>query len=80
MNGQKQGAGNVAPLIRAQIIAALMGHQLNTMSQDSGKHCACGSDSRFEQREGDHPWTSIDEHRADMVMRVLPPTEPGGER
>jgi hypothetical protein len=56
---------------RSKIAAALKGHRLDTMSQDSGNHCTCGSDSRFEQRDGDHPWTSIDEHRADVVMRAL---------
>jgi hypothetical protein len=55
---------------RDAIAAALRGHRLDAMSQDSGQHCKCGSDSRFEQQDGDHPWSSIDEHRADMVLRA----------
>lgn len=57
--------------MRELIAAALSGHRLDTMNQDSGNHCMCGSDSRFDQRDGDHPWASIDEHRADLVLRAL---------
>jgi hypothetical protein len=75
-------ARHLTPVVRAyrmpdrsRIAVALKGHRLDTMSQDSGQHCVCGSDSRFEQANGDHPWTSIYEHRADMVMRVFSPGE-----
>ena len=53
------------------LVKALRGHRLDTMSQDSGNHCVCGSDSRFEQRDGDLPWKNMDEHRAHMIRRAL---------
>lgn len=47
-------------------------HDTDTMSQDSGKQCICGSDSRFTQQDGDDPqWETIDVHRAQQVVRVL---------
>lgn len=54
---------------RERIAAALKGHRYDSMSQDSGMHCICGSDSRFEQRDGDHPWSTFEEHLADVVIR-----------
>ena len=50
---------------------ALKGHRLDTMSQDSGQQCVCGSDSRFTRRDGTGPWSSIDEHRAQLVLALL---------
>lgn len=62
--------------MRTRVAEALRGHRLDSMSQDSGNHCVCGSDSRFEQRDGDHPWATIDEHLADVVLRVIQPEIP----
>ena len=56
---------------RKQIVTALKGHRLDSMSQDSGSHCECGSDSRYDQRYGDFQWKTIDEHRADMIIYEL---------
>ena len=58
-------------LTRSTIAAALAEHRIDGFNQDSGKHCVCGSGSRFEQRGDDHPWETIDEHRADVVIRAL---------
>jgi len=55
-----------------QLARYLDGHSLDTMSQDSGQRCQCGSDSRFLQWEGiDPPWTTIDMHRAQLAVRFL---------
>lgn len=72
------------PAVEA-IAAELERHAPDTFSQDSGMQCRCGSDSRFDQvrlhssgaaLEGrgeadDPPWKTIDEHRAQQVVRVL---------
>lgn len=60
------------------ITHALVGHRVNTASQDGGKKCVCGSDSRARQGLGkrpwtsfDEPWTSIDRHRAQVAFRAI---------
>lgn len=58
---------------RERIAEALKGHRYDSMSQDSGMHCVCGSDSRFLQvrtatGQKDLPWTTFEEHLADMVL------------
>ena len=56
------------------ITEELAKHGLDTMSQDSGMHCHCGSDSRYKQLRGaldDPPWQTIDEHRAWQVLEAL---------
>lgn len=61
----------LTPEQHQELIDAIRGHRLDTLSQDSGKHCVCGSDSRFEQRDDDLPWDSVDEHRANLLVRVI---------
>lgn len=61
------GAGQVANAVYLE----LKKHRLDTMSQDSGWHCDCRSDSRYAQHDDDGTWTDIDDHRAQMVMKVL---------
>lgn len=58
---------------RERIAAALKGHRYDSMSQDSGMHCVCGSDSRFMQvnqitGRQDPPWSEFSEHLADVVI------------
>lgn len=48
----------------------LQKHRINTMSQDSGQHCTCGSDSRFQQAN-DPPWSIFEEHVAAMAVQHL---------
>jgi hypothetical protein len=58
----------------AAIAEELAKHRLDTFNQDSGQHCVCRSDSRFQQLRGaldDPPWQTIDEHRAWMVLEAL---------
>lgn len=56
---------------RETLKVALRGHHLDTMSQDSGQHCDCRSDSRFEQGNGDLPWSSMAEHRIHMLAPTV---------
>lgn len=56
---------------RETLAKALEGHKYDTLSQDSGMQCTCGSDSRFEQRGGDMPWSTFTEHLADVALRAL---------
>lgn len=61
----------------AVVTASLQGHRLDTMSQDSGLQCECGSDSRFTQLRGAHedpPWRTIEQHRAQVIARALATT------
>lgn len=53
---------------RQELGAVLNKHRHDSFSQDSGNHCVCGSDSRFEQRDGDHPWTTFGEHLYDVFI------------
>lgn len=58
--------------ITARFAVALHGHSVDALSQDSGQHCACGSDSRFSQQDGrDLPWADIDEHRAQVAALLV---------
>lgn len=57
--------------IRDELGTELARHTLDTMSQDSGMQCICGSDSRFEQRKGDHPWTTFGQHLADVALNLI---------
>lgn len=57
--------------LKETLIKALGGHRLDTISQDSGQHCICGSDSRFEQLGGDLPWKNIDEHRVNILLKII---------
>lgn len=60
---------------RAVLARNLTGHRYDSMSQDSGQQCTCGSDSRFEQRNRngqiDPSWDTMDEHLADVVLATL---------
>jgi hypothetical protein len=57
---------------RAPLTKALTGHSYDTMSQDSGMQCTCGSDSRFTQHDGsDLPWTTFEEHLANVALAAL---------
>lgn len=47
------------------LVEVLRPHRLDTLNQDSGKHCRCGSDSRFDG------WGNMDEHRAAVVAEWL---------
>lgn len=49
-------------------------HRYDTMSQDSGMQCTCGSDSRFVQKfndRTDEKWNNFGEHLADVAMYWL---------
>jgi hypothetical protein len=49
-------------------------HRYDTVSQDSGMQCICGSDSRFVQRFGhrvDGTWETFGEHQADVAIYWL---------
>lgn len=61
---------------REVLAQALEGHRYDTMSQDSGMQCLCGSDSRFEQRGGDLPWATYTEHLADVALRAIAVASP----
>jgi hypothetical protein len=57
---------------RAPLTKALTGHSYDTMSQDSGMQCTCGSDSRFTQHDGsDLPWATFEEHLANVALAAL---------
>lgn len=59
------------PSHRKRLARALKDHRYDSMSQDSGKHCICRSDSRFEQTwpngRVDPPWETFEEHLVDVV-------------
>ena len=57
--------------MRELLAKALAGHRHDSFNQDSGNHCVCGSDSRFEQNNGDHPWKNFSEHLADVALEVI---------
>lgn len=51
-------------------------HRYDTMSQDSGLQCVCGSDSRFTRGiDGDEsydpPWENFDMHVAQVIVGKL---------
>lgn len=56
--------------MRAELATELKRHRYDSMSQDSGLQCICGSDSRFIQFGGhDMPWTTFEDHLADVAIR-----------
>lgn len=58
---------------QADLATVIASHRLDTMSQDSGQHCICHSDSRVEQPDNDGPWSTIHDHIAGRVMQHLDP-------
>jgi hypothetical protein len=60
--------------IKLRLCRELEAHRYDSVSQDSGSHCICGSDSRFvQQLDGrlDDPWNNFGEHQADVAMYWL---------